>query len=63
MDPPHRQQLIDELLRLSRGDLDNVISEVRRRETVEEAGVRALAEAFALREVANPFAHAATEEE
>jgi hypothetical protein len=55
MDALKRRHLIADLLRLSRGELDGVIAEVRSRETTEEAGVRALRQAFEQRAAESPF--------
>jgi hypothetical protein len=47
MDSRKRQQLVDQLMRLPRHELNDVIDECRRRETAQEAGARVLAELFA----------------
>jgi hypothetical protein len=55
MDAHTRKRLITELLRLNRTELDGIVDEVRKRETTEEAGVRALADAFAQRAAESAF--------
>jgi hypothetical protein len=57
MDPHERrrQQIITELSRLSPGEFDSLLAEVRGRRGAEAAGVEALRAAFAARAAASPF--------
>ncbi|HEY1440999.1 MAG TPA: hypothetical protein VGF65_09195 [Mycobacterium sp.] len=59
----HKRRLVDELLRLSRSELEDVIDEVRKRETTEELGVAALAQALDQRAVQGPFFFAPSDDE